>query len=204
MAEDPKDAQKDKKKKSGAQGGPWLGGQFLIAMPDMLDPRFEKTVLLLCAHGPEGAMGLVVNRLFGDLSFKGLLKQFKVELPAGVPDRSVHYGGPVDPMRGFVLHSSDYKREGSNDVSKTVSLTATVEVLRDIAEGCGPRRSFLALGYAGWGAGQLEAEIHSNGWLTAPMDEDILFDSNIETKWRRALSKLGISPGMLVGEVGHA
>ncbi|HBM91388.1 MAG TPA: YqgE/AlgH family protein [Rhodospirillaceae bacterium] len=182
----------------------WLTGQFLIAMPAMRDPRFEKTVLLICSHGPEGAMGIVINRLFGELNFSGLLGQFDVDLPEDEPDRPVYYGGPVDPVRGFVLHSSDYKREGTNDVSSTVSLTSTIEILRDIAEGKGPDRSLMALGYAGWISGQLEAEIQANGWLTAPLDEDILFDTAIETKWERALSGIGVSPSLLVGDVGHA
>ena len=196
---DKQDNPKDKKTASG-----WLTGQFLIAMPTMKDPRFEKTVLLICSHGPEGAMGIVVNRLFGDLNFSGLLKQFEVSLSEDTPDSFVHYGGPVDPVRGFVLHSAEYKSDGTNAVSGDVSLTATVEVLRDIATGVGPLRSFTALGYAGWGAGQLETEIQTNGWLTASLDEDILFDEDIATKWPRTYAKLGVSLDSLVSDVGHA
>lgn len=182
----------------------WLTGQFLIAMPTMQDPRFEKTVTLICSHGPDGAMGIVVNRLFCELQLSGLLSQFDVSLQEDTHDMSVHYGGPVDPVRGFVLHSSEYRRDGTNDVFGDVSLTATVEILRDIASGVGPSRSFTALGYAGWSAGQLEAEILSNGWLTVPMDEEILFDEDVTTKWTRAFEKLGVSLDLLVTDIGHA
>jgi putative transcriptional regulator len=149
-------------------------------------------------------MGIVVNRLFGDLQFSGLLSQFDVPLQESVIDSPIHYGGPVDPVRGFVVHSADYKGEGTNFVTDTVSMTATVEILRDIAQGEGPVRSFTALGYAGWGAGQIEAEIQGNGWLTVPLDEDILFDEAIGSKWARSYEKLGVSPDLLVADVGHA
>lgn len=182
----------------------WLTGQVLIAMPSMIDSRFEKTVILVCSHGPEGAMGIVVNRLFGDLDFGGLLNQFGLALPPDTPERLVYYGGPVEPVRGFVLHSSDYDSEATTRISPTLHLTATVEILRALAEGAGPERSLLVLGYAGWSAGQLEAEIQANGWLTAPADLTILFDATIESKWQLALSSIGVSPTMLSSDVGHA
>ncbi len=182
----------------------WLTGQVLIAMPSMIDPRFEKTVILVCSHGPEGAMGIVVNRLFGDLDFGGLLNQFGIALPPDAPERLVYYGGPVEPVRGFVLHSSDYDSEATTRISPTLHLTATIEILQALAEGAGPERALLVLGYAGWSAGQLEAEIQSNGWLTAPADLTILFDANIESKWQLALSSIGVSPTMLSSDIGHA
>ncbi len=182
----------------------WLTGQLLIAMPSMLDPRFEKTVLLVCSHSPDGAMGIVLNRLFGDLSFRGLLVQLNVEVGPSTPDMPIHYGGPVDPVRGFVVHSSDYKRAGTTEITPAVSVTATVEILQALASGNGPARATLALGYAGWSPGQLEAEIQANGWLTAPADEDIIFDSQFETKWTRALAKIGVSPTMLASDSGRA
>jgi len=182
----------------------WLTGQLLIAMPSMIDPRFEKTVLLVCSHGPEGAMGIVLNRLFGDLSYQGLLVQLGVKVSETTPELSIHYGGPVDPVRGFVMHTTDYKRTGTTGITPSIALTATVEILQDIANGEGPSRATLALGYAGWAPGQLESELQSNGWLTAPADESIVFDENLETKWMRALAKIGVSPTMLASDSGHA
>ena len=182
----------------------WLTGQMLIAMPAMLDPRFEKTVVLMCSHGPEGAMGLVINRLFGELNFRGLLNQFDIAMPPDLQERHVYYGGPVEPVRGFVLHSADFVRESTTIISPTLHLTATVEILQALADNQGPRQSLLVLGYAGWAPGQLEAEIQSNGWLTAPADLSIIFDEQTENKWSRALATLGVSPTMLSTDVGHA
>ncbi len=186
------------------EGIGWLTGDLLVAMPAMLDPRFEKTVILMCSHGPEGAMGIVLNRIFSDASFRSLLDQLKVSIGPSTPELPVHYGGPVDPVRGFVIHSSEYKRVGTTEITPVISLTATIEILQDLAKGTGPARACLALGYAGWSPGQLEAEIQANGWLSVPADEDIIFDQDIETKWNRALGKLGVSPSSLVGDVGHA
>jgi len=185
------------------QGG-WLTGKILVAMPSMLDPRFEKTVVLMCSHGPEGAMGLVLNRLFGDLNFRGLLSQFDITLPLETPDRPVYYGGPVEPVRGFVLHSADYRQETTTTVTPEIGMTATVEILQAIANGTGPERSLLLLGYAGWAPGQLENEIQENGWLTVDPDDHLVFDEDIETKWNRALGKIGVSPMMLSADFGHA
>lgn len=182
----------------------WLTGHILIAMPSMLDPRFDKTIVLMCSHGPEGAMGLVLNRQFGDLDFKGLLRQFDLDLAAGIPELPVFYGGPVEPVRGFVLHSSEYLKESTTVITPTIHLTATVEILSLLAEGNGPERALLVLGYAGWAPGQLEAEIQNNGWLTAPADDDLVFDRDVESKWNRALGKIGVSPMMLSADFGHA
>ncbi|MDD3182145.1 MAG: YqgE/AlgH family protein [Alphaproteobacteria bacterium] len=182
----------------------WLTGQLLVAMPAMLDPRFERTVVLICSHGPEGAMGLVLNRMFGELDFAGLLAQFNLKLTPGVPELPVYYGGPVEPVRGFVLHSSDYQKESTTVITPSVNLTATVEILSSLAEGKGPDRALLVLGYAGWAPGQLEIEIQNNGWLTVPADDDLVFDGDIEVKWSRALGKIGVSPMMLSADFGHA
>jgi len=182
----------------------WLTGQMLIAMPSMQDPRFMRTVTYLCSHGPEGALGLVINRLYGDINFKGLLSQLNITLSLGGRDMPIHFGGPVEPGRGFVLHSTDYNREGTMPIDGNFALTANVEVLRELADGRGPERAILALGYAGWGAGQLDSELQTNGWLVAPADEDIIFSAETETKWDRALAKLGVSATMLSGDVGHA
>ena len=196
--------EKDSFSSKGEVKGDWLTGQILIAMPAMLDPRFEKTIVLICSHGPEGAMGLVLNRMFGDLNFNGLLNQFGLSLSLGVPELPVYYGGPVEPVRGFVLHSGDYIKESTTVITPTINLTATVEILQALAEGKGPEKSLLVLGYAGWAPGQLEAEIQNNGWLTVDSDDALVFDYLAETKWNRALGKLGISPLSLSVDFGHA
>jgi putative transcriptional regulator len=186
------------------EGSGYLTGQVLIAMPQMQDPRFAHSVVYLCAHSSEGAMGLVVNRLFESITFPDLLEQLSIE-PAGSVDAiRVHFGGPVDASRGFVLHSTDYLQETTMVVDDTVALTATVDVLKAIADGKGPRNALLALGYAGWGAGQLDDEMLANSWLTAPADDDLLFGLELESKWDRALGKLGITSSLLSGEAGHA
>ena len=188
------------------QGGPasWLTGQLLIAMPGMADERFTRAVIYLCSHGPNGAMGLVVNRLFGEAGFRQLLDQLEIAPSSRTPDLPVHFGGPVETGRGFVLHSSDYQREGTIKVDDRIGLSATIDILQTIADGGGPEQVMMALGYTGWGAGQLDAEIKANGWLTAPADTAILFDPDLATKWDRALQLIGITPAMLSGEAGHA
>lgn len=180
-----------------------LAGRFLIAMPQMSDPRFARTVVFLCAHGEEGAMGLVINKLADNISFEDLLDQLEIE-DTTINALSVLNGGPVETGRGFVLHSRDYFQDGSIEVTDKVAMTATVEILRAIAEGGGPRKRLLALGYAGWGQGQLESEIQANGWLVSEADEDILFSLDLETKWSNALATLGVDPGALSGTAGRA
>ncbi len=182
----------------------YLTGQLLMAMPGMPDPRFQRTVIYMCAHNAEGAMGLVINRLFGAITFGDLLEQLNIRPTRSVTDLRVHYGGPVESGRGLVLHSTDFIREGTMMVDDDVALTATVDILRAIADGRGPRHSLLALGYAGWGPGQLDAEMQANGWLTAESDESLMFDRDLETKWERSIAKLGVRLSMLSGEAGHA
>lgn len=182
----------------------YLAGQMLIAMPQMQDTRFSRTVVYLCAHTAEGAMGLVVNRLFNALSFPDLLEQLSIEpTPLCEPIR-IHFGGPVEAGRGFVLHSTDYVQETTLLVDDRVALTATVDVLKAIAEGRGPKQSMLALGYAGWSAGQLDNEIRENAWLNVPADDDLLFGIEVERKWERAIAKIGVDFSMLSGDAGHA
>ncbi len=182
----------------------YFTGQLLIAMPSMADPRFQRAVIYMCAHNEDGAMGLVINKLFGTLTFDELLDQLGLENTSLSPNSPVHYGGPVESARGFVLHSTDYVRDGTLVVDDEVALTATIDILRAIAEKRGPKRSFLLLGYAGWGPGQLDAEIQANGWLNVPCDEDLLFDPDLEAKWERSFGKLGVSVSMLSGQAGHA
>jgi putative transcriptional regulator len=181
----------------------WLNGQLLIAMPGMQDPRFGRTVLYMCSHSSEGAMGLIINRAFGEVRFTDLMNQLGI---AGsvVPDRPVHFGGPVDPGRGFVLHSTDFRADQTLIVDGNVALTATRDILQAIAAGTGPHQSIFALGYAQWAPGQLDSEIQANGWLTAPADQDLVFDLDLDTKWARAIGALGINPAMLSDTAGHA
>ncbi len=182
----------------------YLAGHLLIAMPGMRDPRFEKTVIYMCAHNADGAMGLVVNKVLESLSFPDILTQLEIE-PVGFGEQiRIHFGGPVETGRGFVLHSTDYVQPGTMPVNNTFSLTATIDILRAIAEGAGPRQCLLALGYAGWGPGQLDNEIKMNGWLTVAADEGLVFDEEFDTKWDRAFSKIGIDPRMLSDVAGHA
>jgi putative transcriptional regulator len=195
-----------KSRKSG-----YLDGQLLIAMPYMSDKRFARTVIYMCAHSAQGAMGLIVNQRAPHISFSELLGQLSIEGDEGgeqtadLAELDVHVGGPVETGRGFVLHSSDYFAADSTlPIDVDVSLTATVDILKAIASGKGPRRAMLALGYAGWRPGQLEDEIQANGWLHCPSDLDLLFDRNLDQKYERALSKLGIDPSHLVSEAGHA
>lgn len=182
----------------------YLAGQLLIAMPGMRDPRFARTVVYMCAHSAEGAMGLVINRVLESLTFTDLLEQLGIEGTAVQPSSAVHFGGPVETGRGFVLHSPDYRQDGTLSVADDVSLTATVDILRAIAAGEGPRRHLLALGYAGWGPGQLDGEIRANGWLHVAADEELVFDAGLDSKWDRAIAKIGIDPRMLSDVAGHA
>lgn len=186
-----------------------LDGKILIAMPGMSDSRFEHALVFLCAHSEQGAMGLIVNKTAPLMFFSDLVDKLDIvndprSVPEDVMGKPVLYGGPVEPFRGFVLHSTDYfSAEASLPISTDVALTATVDVLRAIAQGHGPERSVLALGYSGWGPGQLEDEIQRNGWLHCDADDGLLFDADIDGKYMRALSKLGVDPGMLSGDVGH-
>lgn len=185
--------------------GQFLDGHLLIAMPGMGDTRFERSVIFLCAHSNEGAMGLIVNKPAPDLSFADLLTQLKIEPRVDVRGIRVHVGGPVEHGRGFVLHSSDYRvEESSLAVGKGFSMTATVDILQDIARGAGPHRALLALGYAGWGPGQLESEIQANGWLTAPADSDLVFSRADPEKWGAALRSISIDPRLLSAGGGRA
>lgn len=180
----------------------YLTGQMLVAMPQMMDSRFVRSVIYVCSHTAEGAMGLVVNKLMDNVSFPDLLEQ--LELDGDNEDTPVHFGGPVETGRGFVLHSADYVQESTLVIDNSRALTATIDVLKAIAQGKGPRRSLLALGYAGWGPGQLDDEIQQNGWLCVPADDSLIFDDNIEDRWTEALAKLGINITMLSGDAGHA
>jgi putative transcriptional regulator len=182
----------------------YLSGQLLIAMPRMQDTRFERTVIYVCVHNQDGAMGLVVNRISDELTFPDILEQVGVDRSPDMISLPIHIGGPVETGMGFVLHTSDYEQSNTIKVDDDIFLTHTVEILKDIAEGRGPRQAMLALGYAGWGAGQLDGEIQENSWLTVPADESLIFDDEPQNKWERSIAKLGVDISLLSGEAGHA
>ncbi len=182
----------------------FMAGQLLVAMPGMEDPRFAQTVIYMCAHSPDGAMGLVVNKALDDMTLPALLTQVGIDAKIAEPSARIHFGGPVESGRGFVLHSVDYLQDSTLVVDDDVALTATVDILEAIADGTGPRRTLLALGYAGWAAGQLDGEIKANGWLQVAPDDGLLFDRDLDSKWLRALRKLGIDPAMLSSVAGSA
>lgn len=181
-----------------------MTGQLLIAMPAMSDPRFAQSVIYVCAHTPEGAMGLVVNRPIVRPTFEDLLRQLQVSPTPPARQVRLCAGGPVENARGFVLHTADWTGGESLRVDNALALTASLDVLRVLAEGGGPRECVLALGYAGWGPGQLDREIQQNAWLSVPADEPLLFDDDHDTKWRRAFAKLNVDPLLLSDVAGHA
>ena len=181
-----------------------LTGQILVAMPTLADPNFAQTVILICAHSADGAMGIILNRSLERPSFEGLLQQLEIApLP---PQRDVRLcaGGPVETVRGFVVHTTDWLADGTLRVDEGLGLTTSLDVLKAIAQGQGPRECLLALGYAGWGPGQLEVEFGQNSWLTVPADEALVFSGDNETRWRRAMQKLHVDPALLSPTAGHA
>lgn len=182
-----------------------LNGQLLIAMPGMGDPRFDKSVIFMCAHSEDGALGLIVNKPSPELEFSTLLQQLDINVGEPKRDIRVHFGGPVENGRGFVLHSGDYQaNESTLQVDGAFGMTATLDVLEDIASGTGPASALLALGYSGWGPGQLEDEIMQNGWLTCDAKPDLVFSGDDEGKWEAALKTLGVDPLTLSATAGRA
>ena len=190
----------------------YLDGQLLLAMPGIGDPRFERSLIYVCAHSEDGAMGIIVNRHADDISFPDLLERLgiitngeQIDLPNNVQEMHVHVGGPVETGRGFVLHSNDYfAADCTLPIGSAIGLTATLDVLRAIAEGDGPEQFLLALGYSGWGPGQLEDEILSNGWLHCEASDDLIFSPDLDKKYDAALAKLGVDPRLLSSNAGHA
>jgi len=182
-----------------------LTGKLLIAMPGMGDPRFEHGVVYLCSHSGEGAMGLIVNKPADDLSLVGLLEKLDIRTTEGAAKGPIHFGGPVETGRGFVLHSMDYDgNDGTLAVDDSFGLTATLDILSHIAAGRGPSRALVALGYAGWGPGQLESEIAANGWLTADASPEVVFRPDNSAKWTAALAALGVDALTLSSDAGRA
>ncbi len=181
-----------------------LSGQILVAMPTLTDPNFSQTVILVCAHSADGAMGIILNRTLERPSFKGLLQQ--LDISPVPPQREIRLcaGGPVENARGFVVHTADWMVEGTLRVDDGLGLTTSLDILKAVAQGDGPRECLLALGYAGWGPGQLEAEFGQNSWLSVSADEALVFKGDNETRWRRAMEKLHVDPALLSPVAGHA
>lgn len=182
---------------------PFLTGQFLLAMPGMGDPRFAHAVIAMCAHDEDGALGIGVGAVIDGLSLHMLLRQFEIE-PGDAPDAPVHFGGPVEMRRGFVLHSLDWAGQDTVDVAGRWALSSTVDVLRAIADGSGPARWIVALGYAGWSAGQLEGELGTPGWFSAPAGDALLWDVETDARWASAFRAAGVEPRLLVADAGTA
>jgi putative transcriptional regulator len=191
---------------------PYLDGQLLVAMPGMMDERFARAVIFICAHSSEGAMGIILNRPAANVTMPDLLVQLeivpeveRIRLPQKVGNMQVLMGGPVETSRGFVLHSPDFHLAQSTlPIDDSICLTATIDILRAIAAGRGPENAVLALGYAGWGAGQLEMELQANGWLNTPADAELVFNTAADVRYEMALRRIGIEPAMLSMEAGHA
>ncbi len=181
----------------------FLTGQFLLAMPGMGDPRFERAVIAICAHDEEGALGIGIGRKRQGLKFRQLLHQLDIPV-ADAPEAAVHHGGPVEPGRGFVIHSTDWGGQDTIAVPGIGAMTGTLDILKAIAEGRGPTRWLVALGYAGWGAGQLDGEMTRHGWIAAPASETLLFDTPADERWEATFHAAGIDPRLLGTETGAA
>jgi putative transcriptional regulator len=182
----------------------YLSGKLLISAPSMGDPRFHKSLIYICSHSDGGAMGLIVNQLIHDFSFSKMASEIGVSQRDNCNTINLSYGGPVEPSRGFILHSADYQVKGSLVINENVVLSATIEAVEAIAQGSGPKNFIVALGYTGWGEGQLDQEIKENSWLCAASDSSLLWLTEPHLKWDMALKKLGVNPGVLVAETGNA
>jgi putative transcriptional regulator len=183
----------------------YLTGRLLLAMPAMGDPRFHKAVIYMCAHDENGAMGLVINHALPGIDLSQLIEQLNIETGTSkTMDKPVMSGGPVETARGFVLHTTDFEQSDTIRIDEKFSVTGTIDALKAIANGDGPKKMLFILGYAGWGAGQLDQEIAQNAWLVADPDPDLIFKASPDEKWTKAVQKLGVDPGMLSGEVGRA
>jgi putative transcriptional regulator len=173
-----------------------LVGRFLVAAPSMPDERFKNSVVFICKHDDDGALGIIVNNKVEDLPLGQVYKQLGIEVSPAAAERAVLYGGPVEPTRGLVLHSADYKREGETLlIDGGMALTASLEILKDMAGGSGPKEAWLALGHSGWQPGQLDFEMQDNAWLVVDGDAALVFDADFGSKWQRALDRLGGKSG---------
>ncbi len=186
-----------------ADSPPFYSGQLLLALPGMGDPRFDRAVIAMCAHDEQGALGIGIGHAIANVGFHTLLKRLEIDV-GEAPDAPVHMGGPVEPQRGFILHSLDWGGEDSVQVGDKWALTGTLDILRAITEGRGPERWLSALGYAGWSPGQLDEEMTRHGWFTAEGNAEILFDTDAEDRWAESYRKAGVDPALLAHDAGHA
>ena len=184
----------------------FLAGKLIIAMPTMSDPRFKRSVVCICAHNEDGAIGIIINKIIESLSFSKIIKQLKLNKNMTKNDykNHIYFGGPVETERGFILHSADYSSENSTSINSEISMTASTEILQALIDGNGPNKSIVALGYAGWGPGQLDTEIQSNAWLSVESDLELVFSAKTAEKWDMALEKIGVNPALLSTEAGRA
>ncbi len=188
----------------GMDAPPYLVGQLLLAMPGMGDPRFERAAIAMCVHDENGALGLIVNHIYAGLTARALMEQLDID-PGDTPDDiPVYAGGPVEMQRGFVLHSLDYERQGTMSVAGAWGLSASLDILKDIAAGTGPRKWLAALGYTGWSEGQLDEELTRHGWLAAPGDASIIFDAPYADRWPQAYAAIGVAFDRLSPVAGRA
>ncbi len=181
-----------------------LTGQILVSMPSMADERFYKTLIFLCAHSKEGSMGIIINKKIDFDMYPDLLQQLGIDQPLIDKKIYIRYGGPVETSRGFVLHSDDVVQKDSLQIDKGIALTSTIDIFKDLSKGKGPKESILALGYAGWGPGQLDNEIKNNGWITLNVDSSFIFDENVSEKWNQAYKMIGFNPTSLTNNFGKA
>ena len=180
-----------------------LTGQFLISMPSLEDERFEKTVIYMCAHSKDGAMGIIINKKIDYDLYPDLLEQLGIDKPLINKKFYIRYGGPIESSRGFVLHSDEVVQKETLNIAKGIALTSTSEFFEDLSKGNGPKNSILALGYAGWGPGQIEVELASNSWMTLEADNSFIFDDTVSNKWNDAFNLLGIDPNKLSYNSGN-
>ena len=185
---------------------PFLSGKLIVAMPTMSDPRFKRSVICVCAHNEDGAIGIIINKIIESLSFSKIIRQLKLKKNKAKKcyTEKIYFGGPVETERGFILHSADYSSENSTSINTEISMTASTEILQALIDGNGPNKSIVALGYAGWGPGQLDTEIRSNAWLSVQSDPELIFSDKTADKWDMALEKIGVNPALLSTEAGRA
>ena len=185
---------------------PFLSGKLIVAMPTMSDPRFKRSVIYVCAHNEDGAIGIIINKIIESLSFSKIIRQLKLKKNKVKKcyTEKIYFGGPVETERGFILHSADYSSENSTSINTEISMTASTEILQALIDGNGPNKSIVALGYAGWGPGQLDTEIRSNAWLSVQSDPELIFSDKTADKWDMALEKIGVNPALLSTEAGRA
>lgn len=198
MSDNPDQSEKESQDRS------FLTGKLVISMPHLEDSRYYQSVIYICGHDETGAMGIIINKPLSNVKFTDLLEQLSINFPPSAPDLPIHYGGPVEIGRGFVLHTDDYMTETSTLITNSLALTATLDILRSISYGTGPAKYIMALGYVGWGAFQLEQEIQNNGWIVIDSSQDLIFATEFDDVWKSAMASIGVNPNSISLDYGHA